>query len=386
MAGAVFARADAPFDAVLGFVIIPFCAPRACHRAASLSRAFARLFHEQSLWRAHATACCCVAGRALTPGARRALRDGANARAVALCRAALRRRLLVTNAAFCADAMRRCAPSPPPDGDVDAQLRATRFLLVNETNANVWVHWIDGSGAPLARDGDCVPPVRANQRLGSFGGDPYAAPDREFSSFHLTNGHFYQRSEVSHAFVVCARENGPPLLVYQQRRAFCPIVVIPTGESRVITHVHGVRLRDGGADSGSGAAGNPNREGVNGGSAPWEVDELLVTTRERQATPTEDTYTVLALDLDTEAGGGTAMIADRLAAGIAGLDAPCAAVHAQHSSRLGAHRCVRSSYLAQPCGRLTATYTYTLIAGEILYEQEWAREDAADTRRHLRAD
>ena len=78
-ATAAFAGVESPFDHVLGFLIVPLCSARACHRAACASRAFRAVFHAPALWLAHAAAECRVAGRVPAPGA---LRHGGVARGV----------------------------------------------------------------------------------------------------------------------------------------------------------------------------------------------------------------------------------------------------------------------------------------------------------------
>ena len=169
------------------------------------SRAFRAVFHAPALWLAHAAASAGRGPRA--PGAELAPRR----RAAPRVRSAVRR-----SAAACSSpAARRARPrsrATRSRRDAPAAQRAaegrTHFLVVNESDADVWVHWVDGSGRPLARDGDRVPPVRAGEVM------PRLARRRHGAAAARHFMHFSALSTRS----LCARGRAP-LALYQQRRA-----------------------------------------------------------------------------------------------------------------------------------------------------------------------
>jgi hypothetical protein len=108
-----------------------------------------------------------------------------------------------------------------------------RFVCFNESNENVYCHWIDFSGTLTIREGDCKPPRTTAQDAavnvldrGSFLWP--GCPSNVFS--HSTY--------LYHSFALCLQEGGPPFAIYQARRGwqvgdydhFHVISILPGGQ------------------------------------------------------------------------------------------------------------------------------------------------------------
>ena len=110
----------------------------------------------------------------------------------------------------------------------------THFLLLNESDVPLYVHWINFDGDAEVRPGDRVEPRQRPLTRGGylFEGIRDASPP----------GVFYHTSVVSHSFAICREAGGPPIACYQQRRSYLPFSF---GRTWVIQHVHGVAVRRG---------------------------------------------------------------------------------------------------------------------------------------------
>jgi hypothetical protein len=232
-----FSRADPPFDSCLDAYVAHYLGVagaaagrmtcRAWCTALSHTRTMAQLVHRE------ATAC----GRAPPLGFAESLARGDGAHhAWRLARAALRRRKLVVGERWAAQAVRsmRAVRNVVAGNFTDRNRWAgSHFLLLNESDVPLYVHWINFDGEIEVRPGDRVEPRPAPfTRGGYLLGAAYSVPA----------GVFYHTSLVSHSFAICLEAGGPPIACYQQRRSYLPFSF---GRTWVIQHVHGVAVRRG---------------------------------------------------------------------------------------------------------------------------------------------
>jgi hypothetical protein len=113
----------------------------------------------------------------------------------------------------------------------------TRFVCFNESNENIYCHWIDHSGTLTIREGDCRPPRTPTQ-------DPSAVTVLGQGSLSFLEGPDYPPNVFSHSsflyhsFALCFQEGGPPFAIYQTRRGWrvgryehCHIIsILPGGQ------------------------------------------------------------------------------------------------------------------------------------------------------------
>ena len=235
-----FSRADPPFDVILdymaGYLGVASAAAgrmtcRAWCTALGHTRTMAQLVQREAT----------AYGRAPPLGFAESLarNDGAH-HAWRLARAALRRRKLVVGERWAAQSVRSMrAVRNLVAGNFTNRERwaGTQFLLLNESDVPLYVHWINFDGDIEVRPGDRVeplpaprpPPARGGYLLGANHGRP-------------PTGVFYHISVVSHSFAICTEAGGPPIAVYQQRRSYLPFSF---GQTWIIQHVHGVAVRRG---------------------------------------------------------------------------------------------------------------------------------------------
>ena len=231
-----FSRADPPFDVILDEMarylgVATAAAGRMTCRA--WCTALGRTQTMAQLVQREATAC----GRAPPLGFAESLarNDGAH-HAWRLARAALRRRKLVVGERWAPQAVRSMrAVRDLVAGNFTNRERwaGTQFLLLNESDVPLYVHWINFDGEIEVRPGDRVEPRPAPfTRGGYLLGAAYSVPA----------GVFYHTSIVSHAFAICLEAGGPPIACYQQRWSYLPFSF---GRTWIISHVHGVAVRRG---------------------------------------------------------------------------------------------------------------------------------------------
>lgn len=98
---------------------------------------------------------------------------------------------------------RGIVPTSPPE---------SRFVVVNLSGVNIYIHFIAQDGLVLVRDGDCVPPHRDQNQS-----QPESFIVRGTETPHHV---FYHHSTLYHSFAICFNEGGPPFAIYQQRRGY----------------------------------------------------------------------------------------------------------------------------------------------------------------------
>ena len=105
----------------------------------------------------------------------------------------------------------------------------SKFLGVNLSGVNIYIHWIDRHGHIIVRDGDCVPPHR----------DQNQSQPESFVVPGTPQNVFDHWSFLYHSFAICFSEGGPPFAIYQQRRGYCSRV----GQG---FHAHAIAILPGG--------------------------------------------------------------------------------------------------------------------------------------------
>jgi len=124
----------------------------------------------------------------------------------------------------------------------------TKFVAVNLSGVNVYIHFIDSNGTIAPRDGDCIQPC-ANETLASY--TPPHGPNDGSTLYHSIEMRrdrpaaempphvFYHRSMIFHSFALCFEKGGPPFAIYQQRRAHKDL-------SYSLRHIHAISILPGG--------------------------------------------------------------------------------------------------------------------------------------------
>lgn len=230
-------RADAPWDSILDAYVAGFlgvanaaAARKTCRAwctALGNTRTIAQLVHREAMACGRAPPLGFAAAIAYSDGPRHAWR---------LARAALRRRKLVVGERWAAASVHsmRAVRSVTMGNFADRNRWAgTKFLLLNETEAPLYVHWINFDGTVEVREGDRVEPRRAPLTRGGY----------IFGIYNpLPPGVFYHVSIVSHSFAICLEPGEPPIACYQMRRSFLPFSF---GRTWIVQHAHGVAVRRG---------------------------------------------------------------------------------------------------------------------------------------------
>ena len=132
-------------------------------------------------------------------------------------------------------------------------LGKARFLCLNETERNIFCHWINFDGNMIVRNGDCIPPWQTERNNGSRrqGGtckDDESKSNRRSSivvtpSIDFPNHVFSHQSYVNHSFALCLEEGGPPFAIYQIRRCHFTRVRLLAGVGpEGLEHCHAIAI------------------------------------------------------------------------------------------------------------------------------------------------